>query len=101
MERGWVWTLMALTLSSGLQDASHRIPASSTDLLDSFLFARRSCQISAFSRNLKLCGIQDSASPLPATIALPQAVIQKMESLALQWKHLKDPISILTAHLQV
>ena len=32
-------------------------------LLDSFLFSWRSCQISAFSRNPKLCGIQDSASP--------------------------------------
>ena len=84
MERGWVWTLRGLTLSSGLPDASHRIPASSTDLLDSLLFSRRSCEISAFSTKKKLCGIQDSAIPPHATIALPQAVIQKMESLALQ-----------------
>ena len=84
MEIGWVWTLMGLTLSSGLQDASHTTPASSTDLLDSFLSSRRSCQISAFSRNLKLCGIQDSASPPHATVALSQGVIQKMGSLALQ-----------------
>ena len=41
-------------------------------------------QISAFSRNPKLCGTQDSASPPHATIALPQAVIQIMESLTLQ-----------------
>ena len=34
-ERGWVWTLMGVTLSSGLPDASHNIRASSTDLLDS------------------------------------------------------------------
>ena len=61
-----------------------RIPASSTDLLDSFLLSRRSCQISAFSRNPKLCGTQDSASPPHATVALPQAVIQIMESLTLQ-----------------
>ena len=66
-----------------------------------FLFSRRSCQISAFRRNPELCGIQDSDSPPHATIALSQAVIQKMESLALQWKHLKDPISLLTARLQV
>ena len=49
-----------------------------------FLFSRRSCQISAFRRNPKLCGIQDSTSPPHATIALPQAVIQKIESLTLQ-----------------
>ena len=73
-----------LTLSSGLPDASHNIPASSPDLLDSFLFSRRSCQISAFSRNPKLCGIQDSDSPPHASTALPQAVIQTMEFLPLQ-----------------
>ena len=66
-----------------------------------FLFSRRSSQISAFRRNPKLCGIQDSDSPPHATIALPQAVIQKMVSLALQWKHPKDPIFLLTARLQV
>ena len=40
--------------------------------------------ISDFSTKTKLCGIQDSASPPHAIITLPQAVIQKMESLALQ-----------------
>ena len=49
-----------------------------------FIFSRRSYQVSAFSRDLKLCGIQDSASPPHVTIALPQAVIQKMQSLFLQ-----------------
>ena len=90
-----------LTLSSGLPDASPRIPASSTDLLDSLLFSRRRCQISPFSRNTKLCGIQDSDRPPHATVAIPQAVIQKIVSLALQTKHIKDRISLLTAHLQV
>ena len=84
MERRCVGLSWGLTLRSGLPDASHNIPASSTDLLNSFLFSRRSCQISAFSRNLKLFGIQDSASPPHAKITLPQAVIQKMESLSLQ-----------------
>ena len=49
-----------------------------------FIFSRRTSQISAFSRNPKLCGIQYSASPPHATIVLPQAVIQKMESHALK-----------------
>ena len=84
MERNACGLSWGLTLSSGLPNASHNIPALSTDLLDSFLFSRRSCQISAFSRNPMLCGIQDSASPPHATIARPQAVIQKIESLTLQ-----------------
>ena len=84
MEKDTCGLSWGLTLSSGLPDASHNIPASSTVILNSFLFSRRSCQISAFSRNPKLCGIQDSASPPHAKIALPQAVIQKMESLPLQ-----------------
>ena len=60
-------------------------------------FSRRSCQISAFSMNPKLCGTQDSASPPQATIPLPQGVGQIIDSLTLQGKHLRDLISLLTA----
>ena len=54
-----------------------------------FLLSRRSCQISAFSRNQKLCGIQDSASPAHPPTPLLQAVLQKTESLPLESKHLR------------
>ena len=49
-----------------------------------FQFSRKSCHISAFSRNPKLCGIQDSSNPPHATIPVPQAIIQIMESLTIQ-----------------
>ena len=88
---GWLWALASQML---LITSQPRPQISWTP----FHFYRRSCQISAFSRNSKLCGIQDSASHPHATIALPQAVIQIMESLTLQWKHLRDTISLLTAH---
>ena len=47
MERGWVWTLMGAHSELWPPRCFSRIPASSKDLLDSFLFSRRSCQISA------------------------------------------------------
>ena len=84
MERGRVWTLMEAHSELWPPRCSHKIPASSTDLLDSFLVSRRSCQISPLIINPKLCGILDSASPPNAAVTLPQAVIQKMESLPLQ-----------------
>ena len=84
MERGWVWTLMGVHSElwpprcfSQNPSLVHRSPALFP------LFPAKLPDL-CFSRNPKLCGIQDSASPPHATIALPQAVIQKMESLALQ-----------------
>ena len=84
MERGWVWSLKGAHTELWPPRCFSQNPSLVHNLLYSLLFSRRSCQISAFSRNPKLCGIQDSASPPHATFALPQAVIQKMEFLALQ-----------------
>ena len=84
MERGWVWTLMGA--DSALASQMLLTTSQSRPLISwtPSHFSKRSCQISAFSRNPKLCGIQDFASPPHATIPLPQAVLQIMESLPLQ-----------------
>ena len=60
---------VGLTLSSGLPDASPRIPASATELLDTFLLSRRSCQIS-----LPSVGTRSYVGPriLPA-LPMPQS----------------------------
>ena len=84
MERGCVWILLGAdselwppTWFSQHPSLVHRSPG----LLSSF---PGEAVRFAFSRNPKLCGIEDSAITPHAAISLPQALIQKMESLPLQ-----------------